>query len=351
MSATPIKPVVLITGASGNLGRSVAKALSGHYKIVGMDREAKEVAPDSDDFTVLAVDLGADESVELALQAFRAAHGSRIASVVHLAAYFDFTGEDNPLYQSVNVDETRRLLHALQGFEVDQFLYPSTMLVHAPCKPGESIDEGQPIAPGWAYPKSKAAAEAVVRTKRGHIAAVILRLAGVYDSHTMVPTMAQQMARIYKRDLQSHLYSGSTLVGQSALHRDDMLDALKRTVDRRGALPPATEILIGEPEAVGYGVLQDTLGQLMHGADDWLTLQVPKTLAVAGAWVQGQLEPLVPDANLSAFSMSSEALAGVVSSSTSVLISNFPLGQLSNLVPVPDAVVIELRMCGVMGRE
>ena len=31
-------------------------------------------------------------------------HGSRIASVVHLAAYFDFTGEDNPLYQSVNVD-------------------------------------------------------------------------------------------------------------------------------------------------------------------------------------------------------------------------------------------------------
>jgi nucleoside-diphosphate-sugar epimerase len=286
------KPIVLITGASGNLGRSVATALMGSYHIVGLDRKASNEG----DFPVIAVDLSADDSVVSALQMFRESYGSRMASVVHLAAYFDFTGEDNPLYQSVNVEGTRRLLRALQDFEVAQFLYPSTMLVHAPCRPGELIEETQPIAPGWAYPASKAAAEAVVRAECGHIPTVILRLAGVYDDHTMVPTMAQQMARIYERDLQSHLYSGSTLVGQSALHRDDMLDALQRAVDRRALLPTNTEILIGEAQAVGYGVLQDTLGQLMHGAEAWLTLQVPKPLAAAGAWVQGQLEPLVPDA-------------------------------------------------------
>ena len=299
MNAARARPIVLITGASGNLGRSVAKALMGHYQIVGLDREAiepQQASAGSDEFPVLAVDLSADDAVVSALQAFRSAYGLRIASVVHLAAYFDFTGEDNPLYQTVNVDGTRRLLRALQDFEVAQFLYPSTMLVHAPCKPDETINEDQPIAPAWAYPKSKAAAEAVVRTERGRIASVVLRLGGVYDTHAMVPTMAQQMARIYERDLQSHLYSGSTLVGQSALHRDDMLDALKRTIDRRGLLPTGTEILIGEAEALGYGALQDSLGQLMHGADEWLTLQVPKPLAVAGAWVQGQLEPLVPDA-------------------------------------------------------
>ncbi len=292
-------PIILITGASGNLGRSVAKALMGHYRIVGLDRDSNSGSdsdPDNDDFPILAVDLTADDSVVSALQVFRAAYGSRIASVVHLAAYFDFTGEDNPLYQSVNVDGTRRLLRALQGFEVAQFLYPSTMLVHAPCSPGEHINETQPIAPAWAYPQSKAAAEAVVRAECGHIASVVLRLAGVYDAHTMVPTMAQQMARIYERDLQSHLYSGNTLVGQSALHRDDMLDAIRRTVDRRGQLPDGTEILIGEAEAVGYAQLQDRLGQLMHGEEDWLTLQVPKPLAAAGAWVQGKMEPVVPDA-------------------------------------------------------
>ena len=200
------------------------------------------------------------------------------------------------IYQSVNVDGTRRLLRALQGFEVAQFLYPSTMLVHAPCRPGEHIDETQPLAPAWAYPKSKAAAEAVLREAHGHIPSVVLRLAGVYDTQTMVPTMAQQMARIYERDLQSHPYAGSLLVGQSALHREDMLAALRLAVDRRAQLPSGTELLIGEADAVGYEVLQDTLGALMHGEQDWLTLRVPKPLAAAGAWVQGHLEPVVPDA-------------------------------------------------------
>lgn len=295
MSSADAKPIVLVTGAAGNLGQSVAAALADGYRIIGLDREARDAGPDGS-YPILAVDLRSDESVAAALQAFRDAHGPRIASVVHLAAYFDFTGEDNPLYQSVNVDGTRRLLRALQGFEVGQFLYPSTMLVHAPCRPGEHIDESQPLAPAWAYPQSKAAAEEVVREQRGHIRSIVLRLAGVYDTQTMVPTMAHQMARIYERDLQSHLYAGNLLVGQSALHREDMLAALRLSVDRREQLPGGTEILIGEADAIGYEELQDTLGGLMHGSESWLTLRLPKPLAAAGAWVQGRLEPVVPDA-------------------------------------------------------
>ena len=85
------------------------------------------------------------------------------------------------------------------------------MLVHAPCRPGERIDE---------QPADRAAlgiSEIEGRRRRGdprgaqQIPYVILRLAGVYDERTMVPTMAQQMARIYERDFQSYFYSGSTL--------------------------------------------------------------------------------------------------------------------------------------------
>lgn len=285
------RPIVLITGATGNLGRSLAGALGGNYRVAGLDRSAKGV-----DFTVFEADFTSDASVELAMRQFREQFGARIASVIHLVAYFDFTGEDNPLYQSVNVEGTRRLLRALRAFEVEQFVYASTMLVHAPCRPGERIDERQPIEPRWAYPTSKAAAEAVVRQEHGPIPYVLLRLAGVYDEHSMVPTLAQQMARIYERDVQSYFYSGSTLVGQAMLHRDDMLDAFRRTVDRRGALAPETQILIGEPDAIGYDPLQDEIGYLLHGADDWPTVRLPKPVAAAGAWAQNKLEPLIPDA-------------------------------------------------------
>ena len=291
MTDSDLKPIVLITGATGNLGRSLGEALGREYRIVGLDRNAEGA-----DFPVFEADFTSDAAVELALRKFRDALGSSIASVIHLVAYFDFTGADNRLYQSVNVEGTRRLLRALQDFEVRQFVYASTMLVHAPCRPGERIDEHQPIEPRWAYPKSKAAAEAVIRAEHKRIPYVILRLAGVYDEHSMVPTMAQQIARIYERDLQSYFYSGSTLVGQAMLHRDDMLEAFRRAVDRRDVLPPETEILIGEPDAIGYDALQDAVGELIHGVDDWPTLRVPKSLAAAGAWAQGQLEPVIPDA-------------------------------------------------------
>ena len=33
------KPLVLITGAAGNIGRPLARALDGRYRVVGLDRE------------------------------------------------------------------------------------------------------------------------------------------------------------------------------------------------------------------------------------------------------------------------------------------------------------------------
>jgi hypothetical protein len=43
-------------------------------------------------------------------------------------------------------------------------------------------------------------------------------LAGLYDDHTAVPTLAHQIARIYERDMHSHLYSGNLEAGQSLVH-------------------------------------------------------------------------------------------------------------------------------------
>jgi nucleoside-diphosphate-sugar epimerase len=284
------KPVVLITGAGGNIGTSLAALLAEDYQVVGLDRPGT-----SADIPLIHADLSNDEVVEKAGAEFRERFGGRIASVVHLAAYFDFSGDENPLYETINVEGTRRLLQALQPFEVEQFVYSGTMLVHAPGKPGEPIDEDQPIEPKWAYPKSKAAAEKVIRAEHGDIPYVLLHLAGLYDDETAVPTLSHQIARIYERDVQSHFYSGSTLVGQSMVHRDDMLDAFKRTIDRRNDIPSGTVMLIGEEDAPGYDALQDEIGYLIHGTEDWPTLRIPKAAAAAGAWVQAKLEPVIPD--------------------------------------------------------
>jgi nucleoside-diphosphate-sugar epimerase/uncharacterized membrane protein len=287
------RPIVLITGAGGNVGTALAAVLRRDYRVVGMDRERDD---EPGNISIIPVDLTSDEKVAAAFGELRQRYGGNIASVIHLAAYFDFTGEDNALYRTVNVEGTRRLLNALQDFEVEQFVYSGTMLIHRPCRPGERIDESQPLEPKWAYPRSKAETEAVIRQEHGRIPIALLHLAGLYDDRTAVPTLAEQIARIYERDLQSRLYSGDPEVGQSMLHKDDMIDAFRRVVDRRAELPREVTFLIGEPEAMGYDAIQDAVGKAIHGESDWPTIEVPKPLAKVGAWAQQALEPVVPDA-------------------------------------------------------
>lgn len=284
------KPVVLITGALGTVGTALTAALEDRYRVIGFDNDdcsGKEHA--------IQCDLTSDDSMELGLRKFRDAYGDEIAAVIHLAAYFDFSGEDSPLYERVNVDGTRRLLRCLQDFSVGRFIYSGTMLVHAPCEPGEHIDEETPVAPKWPYPRSKAEAEAVIRKEHGHIPYLLLHLAGLYDDRTAVPTLSHQIARIYEHNFKSHLYAGDLRVGQSLLHTDDMIDAFARAVDRRDDLPTEATLLIGEPDAMGYGALQDRIGELIHGREEWTTITAPKSVARAAAWAEQKSEPVVPD--------------------------------------------------------
>ncbi len=291
MQRHPHKPLVLITGAAGDIGKSLMRALHNDYTPIGLDLERK-----ADGKSIFAIDLTSDQSVQDALARLREQHGSQLAAVVHLAAYFDFTGEVHAMYRTVNVDGTARLLRELRGFEVGNFIYASTMLVHAPGKPGQRIDESAPLGPAWAYPQSKADAEAVIQREHGAMPYTLLRFAGLYDDRSCVPTLAQQIARIYERDLQSHLYPADPNAGQSFIHRDDLIAAVQSAIDRRDSLPRNQAILVGEPVAPGFEQMQNLIGQLVHGEREWITLRVPALAARAGAWLQEKSEPLVPDA-------------------------------------------------------
>ena len=278
------KPVVLITGSSGFLGQAIARGLAERYRVVGLDVAApKRSLPGMETITI---DLTSDASVGEALHEVRQRFGGRIASVIHLAAYYDTTGEDNPKYDAVTVEGTRRLLAALRDFETEQFVFSSTLLVHAPSPAkGVKIDEDGALAPAWAYPRSKVETERLIREERGDIKVAIVRLAGVYDEQCRAAFVAQQIARIFERRPTAYLFAGDIETGQPYLHKDDLVDAIVRVVDRRDRLPDETVLLIGEEETPTYGGMQRRIGELVHG-EAWRTLALPKEVTQVGAWMQ-----------------------------------------------------------------
>lgn len=277
------KPVVLVTGSSGLIGYSLCKALAKDYQMVGFDRDGYPYPPPEAE--CICVDLSSDASVSAAFERVRYAYGDRITSVIHLAAYYSFSGEPSPLYEKITVRGTERMLRELQKFQVEQFVFSSTELVHAPTEPGKPINEDWPLDPKWDYPKSKVETENLIRAKHGSIPVVILRIAGVYTGRGESIPLAHQMQRIYERQITSKLYPGDISHGQAFVHLDDLLNAFRLTIEHRAPLSPEATMIIGEPETLSYDELQRSFGRLIHG-EEWETREIPKAAAKAGAWLE-----------------------------------------------------------------
>lgn len=283
------KPYVLITGVGGLLGTRVAEALHTDYRLIGIDRKKEDNLPTHAEYEYLAVNLTSDEDTARVLGEIRARTGGRLASVTHLAAYYDFAGEPSPLYETLTVEGTRRLLRELKTFEhIGQFVFSSSLLVMRPNNAPGKIDENSPVDGKWDYPASKIKAEEVIRTERGNIPGVVLRISGVYDERGHSLPLGQQISRIYEKQLEGYLYPGDRSHGQALVHLDDLADLFKRVVDRRTELTGYEVFLVAEPDVVSYGELQDRLGTLIHG-DEWPTVRIPKFVAKAGAFVKNAI--------------------------------------------------------------
>ena len=146
------KEVVIVTGSSGFIGSAVIDKFAERYRLVGFDRDIPPHPPPAAE--CVCIDLASDASVEAAFRRVRTAYGKRIASVIHLAAYFDLAGEPNPKYDEITVHGTERLLRALQSFDIEQFVFTSTMLVHAAGKPGQRINEDSLLDPSASHPRA-----------------------------------------------------------------------------------------------------------------------------------------------------------------------------------------------------
>jgi nucleoside-diphosphate-sugar epimerase len=279
------KEIILITGASGRIGFKSAEFFSKDFRIIGFDIFLAGHLPGVE---FVIVDLATDESTKEGLNYVQKNYGNKIASVIHLAAYYSFSSQHSSLYDRITVQGTERLLKGLQQFDVDQFIFSSTMLVHKPTRPGVKITEDSPVAPTWDYPASKVKTEAIIHKERGKISTVILRIAGVYDDRCHSIPLSNQIQRIIEDSFEAHVFSGDVTHGAAFIHMDDLIEAIALCVQKRKTLPPELTLLIGEEVTLSYDQLQRMMQKLIHGKE-WKTWSVPKPLAKIGAWAQEHL--------------------------------------------------------------
>ncbi len=171
--------MILITGATGFLGRNLCEYLAGRgYALRALAR------PSSD--TSFLEALG----IEIARGDVRQSDSVQAAAcgcdyVVHAAAHFRLWGPIRPFAQT-NIVGTQHVLEAALQAGVKKFIHISTIIVVGPQEPGAVITERTPCRPYPSdnYAKTKLVGEKLVLNyvKKG-LPAVILRLGALYGPH------------------------------------------------------------------------------------------------------------------------------------------------------------------------
>lgn len=240
---------VLVTGASGFVGRHVVAALAGEHEVVAIGGRHQGPAPRRG--TSDAIDL------ERFLPSDLARHAP-IDAVVHLAARLDNPfGEDlrAPDLAGVNVLGTLRLLDAAGGLGVQRFVYGSTGGVGTNPPTGQRMRESDPAGPVNPYGLTKHLAEQAVLAYGWPFERICLRYFAPYGRDGSNP-MFRHLLGLIERGEQIEIGAdeGGAL---NPIHIDDAVAATVKALEVAD-LPPIVNV--AGPHVVTKARLIEELG-------------------------------------------------------------------------------------------
>lgn len=148
-----MQETILITGANGQIGTELTKALRQRYgqdQVLATDIRAAE-GPATGLFELL--DILDEQRLEELIDSYQ------VTQVYHLAAILSARGEENPLRAwQINMDGWFNVLEAARRHRLRVF-FPSSIAVFGPDAPREQTPQATPLHPTTVYGISKAAGE------------------------------------------------------------------------------------------------------------------------------------------------------------------------------------------------
>jgi len=277
-----ILPGILVTGASGFIGRHFVIAVSGKFRLFCIARRSqKEVGiPRLDNIHWLQVDIANRKNL---LDAYRYIkdHGG-VDYVLHLAAYYDYTLKENPAYEQINVTGTRHILEVSKLLGIKRFIFPSSL---AACKfpsYGKELTEESPVDADSPYARCKRKEEAIIGEYSKSFPCSIVRLAAVYSDWCEYPMLYMLLTYwLSGNKLMSRVVTGR---GESAIpyiHIKDLIKLFLRIIEISDTLPHLAIYIAGFQGSVSHNELFKTATRYYYW-HDVKPFNIPKFATVLG---------------------------------------------------------------------
>jgi nucleoside-diphosphate-sugar epimerase len=278
-------PGILVTGASGFIGRYFVMAVSDKFRLFCIARRSqREVGiPFCNTIHWLQADITKWKEL-LNIYEYIKSHGN-VDYVLHLAGYYDFTQQENPVYEQVNVIATRYLLELSNMLKVKRFIFSSSVAACNFPPKGKAITEESPADGDFPYACSKRRAELLIKEYSESFPCSIVRLAAVYSDWCEYPMLYMLLKHwLSKNKIMSRVVAGH---GESAIpyiHIRDLIKLFLRIIDISDTLPQLGLYIAGPTGSVSHNALFKTATRYYYG-HDVKSFKIPKFFARIGFYV------------------------------------------------------------------
>jgi len=259
-------PTIVVTGASGFIGRHFVIAVSEKFRLFCIARRSqKEVGiPYHENIDWLQVDITNRKNLANVFEYIKNQGGADY--VLHLAGYYDFTLKENPAYEQINVTGTRHVLEMAKLLGIKRFIFSSSL---AACKfppSGQALTEQSPADADFPYARSKRRAERMIQKYSDAFPCSIVRLAAVYSDWCEYPMLYMLLKHwLSKNKIMSRIVTGH---GESAvpyIHIKDVIKLFLRIIEISDILPRLAVCIASPQESVSHNELFRTATRYYHG--------------------------------------------------------------------------------------
>lgn len=174
-------PIIIVTGASGFIGRHFIKQFYNNFYIYAIARRTQREVHINEHKNInwIRLDIGDRLKVQRTMEEISAKGGADY--ILHLAGFYDFSNEQNTEYERTNINGTRYILENAAQLNIKRFVFSSSLTVTDFNRNGRLINEQSPADATFPYARSKAVCEQMIREYSGKFPCTVLRLAAIFS--------------------------------------------------------------------------------------------------------------------------------------------------------------------------
>jgi len=176
------QPSILITGASGFIGRYLVNHILHNYRIIALARRTqKEVGIKKHPNLIwMLVDITDEDQFRKAYE--EVDHEYKLDYIIHLAAYYHFGDQrDSSQYYKTNVKATQQLLEMARSSNIKRFIFTSSLVASNFPEKGDLVYEESVLDATFPYALTKIEGEKMIHEASADFPCTIVRLAAVYS--------------------------------------------------------------------------------------------------------------------------------------------------------------------------